>query len=135
MLRMLQVYYDLVDMYIERPLYQYCEMDTDSAYIALASNSLDDLVFVEKRTNYFQHHSKWLPAESRADHNADYVRCQLANRLWNTSAPCWLARKAYDKRTPGLFKVEWHGRGFVGLCSKTYYCTALDLRTSTAQRG
>ena len=30
--------------------------------------------------------------------------------------------KAYDKRTPGLFKVEWEGEGIVGLCSKTYYC-------------
>ena len=32
------------------------------------------------------------------------------------------ASKAYNKRTPGLFKVEWHGMGFVELCSKTYYC-------------
>ena len=121
-LRMLQFYYDFVDKYIERPLYQYCEMDTDSAYIALAGNSLDDLVSEEKRSHYFRHRSEWLPAESCTDHNADYVRCRLANRPWNTSAPCCLARKAYDKRTPGLFKVEWHGSGFVGLCSKTYYC-------------
>ena len=35
---------------------------------------------------------------------------------------CGKARKAYDKRTPSLFKVEWYGDGFVGLCSKTYYC-------------
>ena len=28
----------------------------------------------------------------------------------------------YDKRTPGLFKVEWEGDGIVALCSKTYYC-------------
>jgi hypothetical protein len=28
----------------------------------------------------------------------------------------------YDKRTPGLFKVEWEGSGIVSLCSKTYYC-------------
>ena len=28
----------------------------------------------------------------------------------------------FNKRTPGLFKVEWEGKGFVGLCSKTYYC-------------
>ena len=40
----------------------------------------------------------------------------------------WLPRDdtpehaAYDKRTPGLFKVEWCGDGFVGLNSKTYYC-------------
>ena len=30
--------------------------------------------------------------------------------------------KAYDKRTPGLFKVEWEGKSIIGLCSKTYYC-------------
>lgn len=30
-------------------------------------------------------------------------------------------RKEYDKRTPGLFKAQWCGDGFVGLCSKTYY--------------
>ena len=24
--------------------------------------------------------------------------------------------KAYDKRTPGLFKVEWEGQGIIGLC-------------------
>ena len=30
----------------------------------------------------------------------------------------------YDKRKPGLFKVEWEweGDGIVSLCSKTYYC-------------
>ena len=47
MLRMLQCYYDFVDRYVERPLYQYCEMDTDSAYIALGGNCLDDLVSEE----------------------------------------------------------------------------------------
>ena len=43
-LRMLQFYYDFVDIYVERPLFQYCEMDTDSAYIALAGESIDGLV-------------------------------------------------------------------------------------------
>ena len=30
----------------------------------------------------------------------------------------------YDKRTPGLFKVEWEGDGIISLCSKTetYSC-------------
>ena len=28
----------------------------------------------------------------------------------------------YDKRTPGLFKVELEGIGIISLCSKTYYC-------------
>ena len=34
---------------------------------------------------------------------------------------CCIARKKFDKRTPGLFKIEWEGRGMVALCSKTYY--------------
>ena len=41
------------------------------------------------------------------------------------------ARKAFDKRTPGLFKVEWCGDGFVGLCSKTYYCFGATDKYST----
>ena len=31
-------------LYVERPLFQYCEMDTDSAYIELAGESIDELV-------------------------------------------------------------------------------------------
>ena len=34
-LRMLQFYYEFVDIYVERPLFQYCEMDTD--WLAKAS--------------------------------------------------------------------------------------------------
>ena len=30
-------------------------------------------------------------------------------------------RAVFDKRTPGLFKVEFVGDGMVALCSKTYY--------------
>ena len=33
-----------------------------------------------------------------------------------------LEHAKYDKRTPGLFKVEWKGEGIISLCSKTYYC-------------
>ena len=54
-IRMLQFYYDFVDRYVERHLFQYCEMDTDSAYIALAGESIDDLVV--DRENYFRHRS------------------------------------------------------------------------------
>ena len=62
-LRMLQFYYDSIDRYVERSLFQYCEMDTDSAYIALAGDSIDDLVSAEHREHYFKHRSEWLPAE------------------------------------------------------------------------
>ena len=121
-LRMLQFYYDFVARYVERPLYQYCEMDTDSAYIALAGDTIDDLVAPEHREHYFRHRSEWLPAECCDNHKDDYVQTRLAGLPWTATDACCVARKAYDKRTPGLFKIEWCGDGFIGLCSKTYYC-------------
>ena len=117
--------------YVERPLYQYCEMDTDSAYIALAGDSIDDLVAKQHREHYFRHRSEWLPAECCDKHEDDYVQTRLAGLPWTATEACCLARKAFDKRTPGLFKVEWRGDGFIGLCSKTYYCFGATDKYST----
>ena len=130
-LRMLQFYYDFIVRYVERPLFEYCEMDTDSAYLALAGESVDDLVTPTLRDHYFRHRSEWLPSECCDDHRNDYVRCRLANRPWVGDEACCKARRAFDKRTPGLFKVEWSGAGFVGLCSKTYYCFGATDKYST----
>ena len=130
-LRMLQFYYDFVDRYVERPLFQYCEMDTDSAYIALAGESIDGLVRADRRAHYFRHRSQWLPAECCDEHEDDYVCARIAGRPWTVTESCCFARKAFDKRTPGLFKVEWCGDGFVGLCSKTYYCFGATDKYST----
>ena len=130
-LRMLQFYYDFIDRYVERPLYQYCEMDTDSAYIALAGDSIDDLVAPEHREHYFRNRSQWLPAECCDNHKDDYVCARIAGRSWTATESCCIARKAFDKRTPGLFKVEWRGNGFIGLCSKTYYCFGASDKCTT----
>ena len=130
-LHMLQFYYDFVDRYVERPLFQYCEMDTDSAYIALAGESIDGLVRADRRAHYFRHRSQWLPVECCDEHEDDYVRARIAGRPWTVTESCCFARKAFDKRTPGLFKVEWCGDGFVGLCSKTYYCFGATDKYST----
>ena len=118
-MRILKFYYGFIDRYLERPLFQYCEMDTDSAYLALAAESVDALVTPELREHYFRYRSEWLPSECCDDHRNEYVRCRLANRPWVGDEACSKARRAYNKRTPGLFKVEWSGDGFVGLCSKT----------------
>ena len=130
-LLMLQFYYDFVDRYVERPLFQYCEMDTDSAYIALADESIDGLVRADRRAHYFRNRSQWLPAECCDEHEDDYVCARIAGRPWTATESCCLARKAFDKRTPGLFKVEWRGDGFIGLCSKTYHCFCATDKYST----
>ena len=130
-LRMLQFYYDFVDRYVDRSLFQYCEMDTDSAYIALAGDSIDDLVAPSHREHYFRNKSQWLPAECCDNHKDDYIQTRLAGLPWTTTEPCCSARKAFDKRTPGLFKIEWCCDGFIGLCSKTYYCFGATNKCTT----
>ena len=112
-------------------MFQYCEMDTDSAYIALAGATIDDLVTSEHREHYFRNRSQWLPAECCDDHEEEYVCARIAGRSWTATESSCIARKAFDKRTPGLFKVEWRGNGFIGLCSKTYYCFGATDKYST----
>ena len=92
---MLQFYYDFLNKYLDRCDFQMCEMDTDSAYIDIAGESVESLGKPE------------LKAECDAD------KC---NWFLRTDTP---EHKAYDKRTPGLFKVEWERQGIIGLCSKT----------------
>lgn len=43
-LRMLQFYYDYMDVYVDRKYFQYCEMDTDSAYMALSGPDLASVI-------------------------------------------------------------------------------------------
>ena len=80
--RMLQFYYDFLDKYLDRADFQMCEMDTDSEYIAIAGNSVENLVKPELRAEFERDVNNWFPRTDTAEH------------------------KAYDKRKPGLFKVE-----------------------------
>ncbi|XP_078601001.1 uncharacterized protein LOC144876010 [Branchiostoma floridae x Branchiostoma japonicum] len=101
-LRMLAFYYDFMLKFVDVSDFQYCEMDTDSAYIAISADKLEDVIKPDMRDSYFREKSDWFP-RTDTKQNA-----------------------AYDKRTPGLFKEEWSGSGIVGLCSKTYYCFGGD---------
>ena len=94
---MLQFYYDFLGKYLDRSDFQMCEMDTDSSYIAIAGASVESLVKPELRVEFDQDKCNWFPRSDTPEN------------------------KAYDKRTPGLFKLEWEGQGIIGLCSKTYY--------------
>ena len=97
-LSMLEFYFDFLDKYLNRSDSQYTAMDTDSAYLAISGESIENLLIPELRSEFEQDKSNWLPRSDKPEH------------------------KAYEKRTPGLFKVEWEGDGIASLCSKTYYC-------------
>ena len=95
---MLQFYFDIMDKYLDQSDFQYCEMDTDSDYIAIAEQSVERLVKSELREEFEADKANWFPRTDSTEH------------------------KAYDKRTPSLFKEEWSGAGIIGFSSKTYYC-------------
>ena len=60
-LRMLQFYYDFLDKYLDRSDFQMCEMDTDSAYIAIAGESVESLVKPELKAEFEADKCNWFP--------------------------------------------------------------------------
>ena len=97
-LRMLQFYYDFIDKFLDRADFEYYEMDTDSAYVALSGKSVKALVKPQLRNQYQREKYEWFTR----DFNAEV--------------------SAYDKHTPGLLKTEFAGDGIISLCSKMYSC-------------
>ncbi len=78
-LRMLQFYYDCLDTYLDRSDYEYCEMDTDSAYIAISGESVEELVKPGLKEAFENDKCNWFPHSDTTEH------------------------AKYDRRKPGLF--------------------------------
>ena len=99
-------------------------MDTDSAYMALSA-PLHLIVRVELRDAFYRSYGDWFPRPYCPAHRDDFVRIKLAEyeggSSWNP-AECCRTTTVHDRRTPGLFKVEFEGVGMVALNSKTYCC-------------
>ena len=107
--RMLEFYYDCVDRYVDRADFEYIQMDTDSAYAALAGPSLESVVKPSLKEEFRRQvagHCGQSPFE--ADANTWFPReCCRQDAMW-------------DRRTPGLFKLEATGQEMIALSSKTY---------------
>ena len=89
-LRMLEFYYDFLDKYIDRSDFDLCYMDTDSFYLALSGNSLDDIVKASLKKEYLSDKTNWLATDK------------------------------FSERTPELFKPEFVGTRGVWLTAKCY---------------
>ena len=109
-LRMLEFYFDFMDVFVDRSDFEYCEMDTDSAYMAISGSSLENVIKPEMRVS-FEKGLKGFCTDT--DIEADAVH------HWFPRTCCTKHAK-FDKRTPGLFKLEYQGDEMIGLCSKTY---------------
>ena len=124
-LKMLQFYYDCLDKYVDRRDFVFSECDTDSLYFGCSAESLEDVIKPLLREDFFNNYSKWFPAMACEQHSQEWIdmKCglQSARGSDGQTPSCCKARQLFDKRTPGLFKLEFKGREMISLCSKTYY--------------
>ena len=105
-LQMLEFYYDFLDKYVDRRDFELIQMDTDSNYMAISGERLEDVVRPE------------LKQEFKAENNQ------------------WLSWDKWSGRTPGLFKLECEGSRMIALCSKCYYVDEGEgKKRSLARRG
>ena len=123
-LHMLQFYYDFMDKYIEREDFEYCEMDTDSAYMAISGPSFESVIKSDMLHKY--HHGLKGYCSPGLEIEAD------CDRHWFPRT-CCKDHINHDRRTPGLFKIEYQGEEIIGLCSKTYIVSSRErVRQSNA---
>ena len=86
-------------------------MDTDSIYLALSEENLEDVIFPKKRAEWDQLRSK--------DCTDDFTANATDNFFPRT---CCNVHKKHDKREPGLLKQELRCAELLCLCRKTYCC-------------
>ena len=126
-LRMLQFYYDCLLRYVDRRDFAMCQMDTDSAYMAL-SGDFESLIKPELQDEFYSEYGDWFPRPYCDAHKLDFKGVKdIGAWEWDRSecSDCTDTYN-YDRRTPGLFKEEFDGEGIIALNSKTYYCWSSD---------
>ena len=89
-LRMLEFYYDFLDKYFSRQDFELRYVDTDTVYLVMSGDSLDEIVRPEMKQEYEADKKNWLPTDQ------------------------------FRERTPSLFKPEFVGTRGVWLTAKCY---------------
>ena len=88
-----------MDTYVDRSNFEYLEMDTDSAYMTISGSSLEEVIKPEMKERYLRGLKGFC---TDGDIEAD------AQNHWFPRNCCSKHAK-FDKRTPGLFKLEHQG--------------------------
>jgi hypothetical protein len=96
-LRMLEFYFDFMDVYCDRSDFEYIEMDTDSAYMAISGPTLLHIIRPSMLAMY-----------ERGIHGFCHVHEVEADTLYHWfPRECCSEHAKLDKRCPGLFKVNY----------------------------
>ena len=107
-LRMMELYYNFFKKFCDTDKYEELEMDTDSLYLALSEENLEDVILPEKRAQWDQLRSKDCTDNFTAN-ATDIFTSDFCN-----------VHKKHDMREPGLFKEQFRCSDMLCLCSKTY---------------
>ena len=119
-LRMLELYYNFFKKFSDTDKYEKLEMDTDSLYLALSEENLENAILPEKRVEWDHLRSK--------DCTDEFTPNPTDNFLLRT---CCNVHKKHDKREPGLFKEEFICAEMLCFCSKKY-CVMMSVLSSTS---
>ena len=110
-LRMLELYYNFLKKFCDIDKYEELEKDTDSLYLALSEEDLEDVIVPEKRAKSDQ---------LRSEDCIDNFTANATDNFFPRTCPN--VHNKHDKREPGLFKDELRCAQKLCLCSKTYCC-------------
>ena len=126
-LKLLQFMFDCIDRFLVYENYSLILCDTDSLYFSLSTPTLIESVKPELLETFISEYDMWFCVPACRTHMTDFKNA-LRNRLtFDGSEKCCQKQYTYNKKVPGLFKVEWSsnapGTSIIALCSKTYICT------------
>ena len=110
-LRMSELYYNFFKKFCDTEKDEEPEMDTDSLYLALSEEKLEDVNLPEKRAEWYQ---------LRSQDCTDSFTANATDNFFPRT--CCNAHKKHDKREPVLFKEEFRCSEMLCLSSKTYCC-------------
>ena len=79
--------------------------------MAITGLKFDDIIKPEMKKQFELEKDQWFPSTSD-----EMVEFESIGKKYKVS------KKQFDKRTPGLFKLEWEGHAMIALASKMYYC-------------
>ena len=98
-----------LDKYVSRDNFELTQMDTDSMYMALGTNDLQSAIRPEKLEEF----KKLVEGSCHCD------EIEGDDDHWFPRT-CCKKHAQFDRRTPGLFKLEAEGDEMICLASKTY---------------
>ena len=109
--RMIELYYKFFHKFCDVNNFKEVELNTDSLYLALAEENLDECILSSKR-------AEW--TEKQSNDCRDDFRADAKNNFFPRT--CCSKHEKHDKREPGLFKEEFKCTAMLCLWSITYWC-------------